>query len=271
MFDMNYQANSLMYTQERINSQMDNILNQFTPGYKSEQVDFQDFVTGFGAKGAMTQNKSIIFEQGQIVKTQNSTDLAIEGNGLFVLNDGLNNYYSRDGRFRFQNGTMVNVNGLKVMGYELDDLGNITSEAKPISMNFDPHTKLYGGKYTGYHFDNTGKLFGERTSVDPLTGRAVTTTVPLYQVAVGSCANPSGLAKTGNTTFGESEHSGPVVIGTAGQGALGRIHASSLEMSSVDFAQQSAAIGMAKQNWEANFSAFKTMDKLRQSAIGLIR
>jgi flagellar hook protein FlgE len=166
---------------------------------------------------------------------------------------------------------MVNMDGLKVMGYELDDLGNITSEARPVSMNFDPHTKLYGGKYTGYHFDNTGKLYGERTTVDPLTGKAVTTTVPLYQVAMGSCANPSGLAKTGNTTFTESEHSGPVVIGTAGKGALGRIHAGSLEMSTVDFAQQSAAIGMVKQNWEANFSAYKAMDKLRQSAIGLIR
>jgi flagellar hook protein FlgE len=95
MFDMNYQANSIMYSQERLNSHFENIQNQFTPGYKSEQTNFHDLVTGFGGRGAMVQNRSIVFDQGQIVKTSNATDLAIEGNGFFVVNDGLRSHYSQ--------------------------------------------------------------------------------------------------------------------------------------------------------------------------------
>jgi len=271
MFDMNHQANSIMYTQQRLNAHFSNMQNQFTPGYKSEQVQFRDLVTGYGGRGAQIQSTGIIFEQGQIVKTPNPTNLAIEGNGFFVINDGVRTHYTRDGRFQFKNGELVNQEGLKVMGYQLDNNGNIASEMQPINLNFDPQTKLYGGKYTGFHFDSSGKLYGERTTVDPLTGKAVTSSVPLYQVAVGSFANPSGLKKTGNTSFAPSENSGEAVIGTPGQGALGRVHPGSLEMATVDFAQQAAAVGMAKQNYEANFAAFKAMDKLRKSAIGLIR
>ena len=77
--------------------------------------------------------------------------------------------------------------------------------------------------------------------------------------------------KTGTTTFGKTDGSGEAVVGVAGQGAMGRIAAGSLELANVDFAQQAAAIGMAKQNYEANFAAFKAMDKLTESAIGLVR
>jgi flagellar hook protein FlgE len=271
MFDMDYSANAVQYTQQRLNSNFSNLQNQFTPGYKAEQVQFQDLVNGYGGKGAMVQSSGIVFDQGQIVGTPNPTNLAIEGSGFFVVNDGIRNHYTRDGRFTLKNGEMVNATGQKVMGYQLDDQGNIASEAQPVSLNFDPQSKLYGGKYTGFHFDGAGKLYGERTTIDPLTGNAFSASVPLFQVAVGAFANPSGLTKTGNTAFGETENSGPAIIGTAGQGALGRVHPSSLEMSTVDFAQESAAIGMAKQNYEANFAAFRAMDSLKKQAFGLIR
>lgn len=272
MFDMNYQANAIMNTQQRLNSHFNNMQNQFTPGYKAEQTNFNDLVSGQGARGATTRNTSIVFEQGQIVKTPGQpTNLAIEGNGFFVVNDGIKDHYTRDGRFFFKNGELVNQQGLKVQGFQLDNNGNVCSEKQPINLNFDPKTKLYGGKYTGYRFDNTGKLYGEQTIIDPITQKAVKKSVPLYQAAVGSFANPSALKKSGNTSFEATENSGDVVMGTAGQGALGRVHAGSLEMASVDFAQQAAAVGMAKQNYQANFAAFKAMDKLRQSAIGLIR
>lgn len=271
MFDMDYQSNAIQYSQQRLDSYFVNLQNQFTPGYKAEEAQFHDLVSGYDGRGAMVQSRSIIFEQGEIVKTPNPTNLAIEGNGFFTLHDGVRTQYTRDGRFQFKNGELVSQEGLKVQGYQLDNNGNICSEMQPISLNFDPQTKLYGGKYTGFHFDSAGKLYGERATVDPLTGKAVSTTVPLYQVAIASFANPSGLRKSGNTTFSETENSGAAVVGTAGQGALGRVHPGSLEMANVDFAQQAAAIGMAKQNYEANFAAFKAMDKLRQTAIGLIK
>lgn len=272
MFDMNYQANSVMHNQQLLNSRFSNLQNQFTPGYKSEQTNFQDMVTGFGGKGAKVSRKTINFSQGPIAKTGKSTDLALKGNGFFVVNDGNRSHYTRDGRFSIgKDGFMVNPEGLKAMGYQLDNQGNISSEQQPINLAYDPKSKLYGGKYSSFHFDRSGKLYGAQKTTNPLTGKVVERTVPLYQVAIGSVANPSGLKKSGSTTFVPTDDSGDAVVGTAGQGALGHVEPGSLEMSNVDFAREAAAIGMAKQNYEANFAAFKAMDKLRQQAISLIR
>ena len=272
MFDMNYQANSIMNNQQTLNSRFSNLQNQFTPGYKAENVSFKDLVSGFGGKSAKVGTKSYDFSQGAITKTNKSTNLAINGNGFFAVHDGNRTHYTRDGRFDIgKDGYLVNPEGLKVMGYQLDNQGNISSEQQPINLNYDPKTKLYGGKYSSFHFDKSGKLYGTQKIINPLTNKATERTVPLFQVAVGSFANASALKKSGNTTFVPTEESGKAVVGTAGQGALGYVEPGSLEMSNIDFAREAAAIGMAKQNYEANFAAFKAMDKLRQSAISLIR
>ena len=273
MFDFNNSANAIQQNQSMLNSYFQNLQNQFTPGYKAESVQFNDIMgqTMGGAGGAKTQQNGIIFSQGQLFQTQCPTNLAVDGQGFFMVNDGFKTQYTRDGRFAFNNGTLTNTEGKKVMGYKLDAQGNVTSDPQPIELALDPSTKLYGGKYTGFHFDETGKMYGEQTLTDPTTGQSVTESVPLFQVSMASFANASGLKKTGTTTFAESENSGHAVVGVAGQGALGRVAAGSLELANVDFAQQAAAIGMAKQNYEANFAAFRAMDKLTQSAIGQVR
>ena len=272
MFDMNYQANSILQNQQTLNSRFSNLQNQFTPGYKAETVSFQDLVSGFGGKSAKVSTTNYDFSQGAITKTNKNTNLAINGNGFFVVHDGNRTHYTRDGRFDVgKDGYLVNPEGLKVMGYQLDNSGNVSSEQQPINMNFDPKTKLYGGKYSSFHFDKAGKMYGVQKTINPLTNQVTEKTVPLFQVAIGSFANASALKKSGNTTFVETDNSGKAVVGTAGQGALGYVEPGSLEMSNIDFAREAAAIGMAKQNYEANFAAFKAMDKLRQSAISLIR
>ncbi|MCR5662989.1 MAG: flagellar hook basal-body protein [bacterium] len=272
MFDFNSSANAIQNNQTMLNSYFQNLQNQFTPGYKAETVQFNDIMgQTMGVGGAKSQQSGIIFSQGQLFQTENPTNLAIDGQGFFMVNDGNQTHYTRDGRFSFNNGMLTNTEGKNVMGYKLDAMGNVTSDPQPIELQMDPETHLYGGKYTGYHFDETGKLYGEQTITDPTTGQTVTESVPLYQVSVASFANASGLKKTGTTTFGKTENSGEAVVGVAGQGAMGRVAPGSLELANVDFAQQAAAIGMAKQNYEANFAAFKAMDKLTESAIGLVR
>jgi len=272
MFDMDYSANSVMYNQQMLNSRFTNLQNQFTPGYKSEQMDFQDMVNGYGGRGAKVGKTSINFTQGQIAKTGNATDVAINGNGFLVVNDGVRNHYTRDGRLRIgKQGELATADGLKVMGYQLDASGNVSSEIQPVNLSYDPNTKLYGGKYSSFHFDRAGKLYGIQKSVNPLTNQVVERTVPLFQVAIGSVANPSGLKRSGTTTFVHCQESGPPVIGTAGQGSLGTLEPQALEMANVDFARESSAIGMTKQNYEANFASFKAIDGLRKQAIGLIR
>jgi len=94
-----------------------NIANINTPGYKDQQVSFQDLVyqtlnPGSPAtatiggtnpnqlgQGVGTGANSTLFTQGTITATGQPLDAAIQGNGFFVLGSGANQLYTRDGSF----------------------------------------------------------------------------------------------------------------------------------------------------------------------------
>lgn len=75
-----------------------------------------------------------LFIQGNIETTGQVTDMAIEGDGFFVLSDGQKRYYTRAGSFQFDgNGYLINpANGLKVQGRMANEEGKIPASA-PIS------------------------------------------------------------------------------------------------------------------------------------------
>lgn len=270
MFDMTGASNAISQNTQSMSCYAENMRNQFTPGYKCESINFND-VMNSSLRGGKAKSTQILFTQGEIFKTQTPTNLAINGQGFFMLNDGFKNHYTRDGRFTFQDGQLKSSDGKAVMGFPVDSQGNIAGEAAPINLSLDPNTNLYGGKYTSYSFDETGKLYGESTQTDPVTGQSSTSKTPIAQVAMASFANASSLKRSGTTSFEESENSGKAVTGVAGQGALGAVAPGSLELSNVDFAQQGFAMSMMKQTYESNMAAFRAMDKLTQSALGLVR
>jgi flagellar hook protein FlgE len=72
-----------------------------------------------------------IFSQGGLETTGQITDLAIQGNGFFVLSDGKQRFYTRVGTFGFDaNSDMVNsANGMWVQGKMADADGNIPATA----------------------------------------------------------------------------------------------------------------------------------------------
>ncbi len=271
MFDFHGAANSIQQNQTSLMSRFDNMKNQFTPGYKAEVVEFNEIMSSASGGGAKEKKTTISFDQGKIFKTQTASNLAINGQGFFVTTDGSQTHYTRDGRFTWQDGELKDSFGKTAMGFPLDAQGNISGDTGPMALTMDPDTKLYAGKYTGFKFDETGKVYGEATMTDPTTGQEIKTTTPLFQVAVASFPNASGLERSGTTSFTQSEDSGDANIGVAGQGALGSIAPGSLELSNVDYMQEGAAVGMMKQNFEANMASFKAMDKLTQSALGLVR
>ncbi len=121
----------------------DNIANVNTIGFKSSKADFQDLLsqslstmngsTQVGS-GSAIGDVSACFEQGSFETTGNATDLAIGGDGFFILREanGTGNYYSRAGNFGFdEDGYMANPDGYIVQGWALDsetgnDVGSIT-------------------------------------------------------------------------------------------------------------------------------------------------
>lgn len=113
-----------------------NIANVNTPGYKASRAVFADLLsqtivgaqapgTGAGGKdaaqvglGSMVTTIQPMFTQGAVEATGNTTDLAIQGNGFFVLQGGNVTYYGRAGNFIVDaTGTLVDsVTGYRLQG-----------------------------------------------------------------------------------------------------------------------------------------------------------
>jgi flagellar hook protein FlgE len=119
----------------------DNIANVNTVGFKGSSFAFQDLLSQSVAtqsgssqvgRGTAIGDIAAVFEQGSFESTGNTTDLAVGGDGFFVLKEaGTNNlYYTRAGSFRFdKDGRLTNPGGYLVQGWALDangeDMGSI--------------------------------------------------------------------------------------------------------------------------------------------------
>jgi flagellar hook protein FlgE len=131
-----------------------NIANSQTVGYKSGQAQFADVFAaslngsgstpiGIGAKvGAVVQQ----FTQGNISVTNNPLDIAINGGGFFIMDDGSDgNLYARNGQFQLdQTGYIVNGQGLRLKGRLADSTG-VIQPGNPTALRlFDPTQSLSG-------------------------------------------------------------------------------------------------------------------------------
>lgn len=114
----------------------DNIANVNTTGFKAGRMNFVDVIgntmLGIG-DGVGAGNVQQLFEQGALESTGQVTDMAITGNGFFVVAgevDGKSaNFYSRAGEFGIdENGFITSPQGLRLQGYQTDADGQITSK-----------------------------------------------------------------------------------------------------------------------------------------------
>lgn len=122
----------------------DNIANAGTFGFKGSRAEFQDMLStslkgidGGDQMGSGTKLAHITpqFTQGTVARTQNITDLAINGNGFFEVDAPFGKGYTRDGSFHFdKDGYLVNSDGYKVSGFQPDEKGNITNKLAPIKL-----------------------------------------------------------------------------------------------------------------------------------------
>jgi flagellar hook protein FlgE len=186
----------------------DNIANTNTIGFKASRIHFQEMLQEYivGASGVNQVGRGVqmqriekLFTQGALQFTGVPTDLAIDGDGMFVLNEpGIQqsqNLYSRAGQFRFdKDGFMVSQGGARVQGYNttgdsqlsgvLTDVqiqnANLAPKASTtvdLSMNLDPNAEEIPGG-----FDPTDEATRDATS-------NFRTTVVLYD----SLGNPHSV------------------------------------------------------------------------------
>jgi len=172
-----------------------NIANVNTAGYKASQVTFQEALTqlmrgaasginplqvGLGVKVGSIDG---IFTQGASQITGRTTDLAIQGDGFFVLQQGGQRVFTRAGSFSFDGaGNLVAPGGYNVMGWVADTDGTIDSNRAisgiqiPIGQVTPPVT--------------TGRVdVGGNLSAESAVGDQVTTSIVVYD----SLGNPHEL------------------------------------------------------------------------------
>src|SRR3954466_4990580 len=116
----------------------DNIANASTIGFKVSRPEFQDVIAK-SLKGLLGGNQigrgvrlaavNPILSQGSILQTESSTDLAITGDGFFMLSGIDGRSYSRNGAFHFdKDGKLINADNFHIMGFQADEAGKITSK-----------------------------------------------------------------------------------------------------------------------------------------------
>jgi flagellar hook protein FlgE len=114
----------------------DNIANVNTTAFKSNRSQFANILsTSLGGESATSGvgrgvelwGVNAQWTQGSIENTASATDLAINGKGFFIVQETTgSNFYSRAGNFTFdKDGYLVNPDGLRLQGYQLDANGNI--------------------------------------------------------------------------------------------------------------------------------------------------
>ena len=119
----------------------DNISNVNTVGFKGSRVQFEDIlgmslegVSGVSrlGVGASVSSMACSFTQGTLETTGVGTDLAINGQGFFIVENATteDRYYTRAGAFHLdKDGYLVNANGLRVQGYLYDATGTSLIES----------------------------------------------------------------------------------------------------------------------------------------------
>ncbi|GGY66343.1 flagellar hook protein FlgE [Marinobacter zhanjiangensis] len=123
-----------------------NISNASTVGFKGSQAQFGDlYSSGFLSSGDMSVGSGVkvqdvkqSFGQGSISGTQNGLDMAIDGDGFFVLNNNGQVQYSRAGQFSIdKEGFVTNNQSMRVQGYQADDDGNLSGVRGDLQIDSD--------------------------------------------------------------------------------------------------------------------------------------
>lgn len=155
MFQALFNSLSGLFSFSRsLNTVSNNVANMNTPGFRGSDSFFSNIGNG---RGTRISGEGLRTDSGDIRQTGNSTDLAIEGEGYFILSDTDGNiHYTRAGQFRFNDeGQLVDtVSGYRVMAF------NASGSLAPI--DFDDYRSIPAVATTEVRI--SGNLSGSSTS-----------------------------------------------------------------------------------------------------------
>ncbi len=218
--------------EQGLRSIANNTANLNTPGYKGSTTQFADMPygtsTATGGSGAAfgqlghglnTLGTTLSFTQGQLQNTGNALDLAVDGEGFFVLADANGaTHYTKDGQFKFDSsGTLVSVaTGEKVM---LSDGSGSLQSVSLTSLQTSPAKATSTITFTGNLSSTATTAAISNVTVIDAAGTSHTLALSFAPVT-GTPGNWTATLKDGTTTVGTATLSFANGVVTTGSGKL---------------------------------------------------
>lgn len=207
-----------------LNTVANNLANMNTTGYKSQSVHFSDLFyqqigsTGSGnpiqlGAGAKVSSIATDFSNGSPSSTGVDTNVALQGNGFFVVNDGATSLLTRAGNFSLDaSGNLITANGLSVMGFPatngvVDTNSPITPIHIPVGEVEAPSaTTSFGMKATLNSGAAIGSTLSGKVQVYDSLGSSYQATVTYTKTGTNawsySISMPDTLQSNSSTTAG---------------------------------------------------------------------
>jgi len=255
-----YSAASGMESQQmNLDVISNNLANVNTTGFKKSKIEFEDLLyqttkvpgadqgsgnqtptgiqIGHGAQAVAT---SRIFTTGELSKTGEELDVAINGDGFFQvqLPDGTLGYTRAGSLKKASDGRITTSEGLTV----LSGFGAVPAGTINITIA------------------STGAVTYTTSSGAPTS-----------QIQLSRFMNPNGLLSIGHNLFKETTSSGTAELGTPGENGFGSLEQGSLEMSNVTVVEEMVHLIMAQRAYEVNSKAVQAADEMLQQGNNLKR
>jgi flagellar hook protein FlgE len=226
-------VSGLMTYGQAMNVIGDNIANVNTVGFKGSRAVFADILAQSVSNGAANiqvgrgstlQNVNLSLAQGSFESTGNATDMAVQGSGFFIVNQGSERYYTRAGQFTLNSaGKLVNPSGYTVQGYQLDASGVATGSLGDIALSgvqSQPKASTYFRLGANLNANAaSGTVFQSAANLYSSLGQMVTLTISFTKQA-GNNWNYAMAATTTGAASGSitvSGGTGTLAFSTSGQ------------------------------------------------------
>ncbi|MBU5611500.1 flagellar basal-body rod protein FlgF [Geomonas azotofigens] len=216
--------------QRRLDVISNNLANASTTGFKADQIQFESVLANVknSTQGPVFSNDrySTDFSAGALQRTDNSLDLALEGDGFFAVSTPQGTAYTRQGNFHLTgNGRLVTADGYEVQG-----------SGGPITVPASGKVEIGSGGQVSVN----GNAVGTISAVD--------------------FAKPYAMNKLGNGLFQPADPNAATTASTAG------IKQGYLETSNVKAVVEMSRLIEASRYFEICAKAVKTYDDLTSRA-----
>ncbi|MFB5087127.1 flagellar basal body rod protein FlgG [Psychrobacillus sp. PGGUH221] len=286
-----------------------NISNVNTYGFKKGRTVFKDLISqttsgasaasqsrgGINAKqvglGSQLSAIDTIHSGGSLQSTGNTLDLAISGDGFFIVADGnaspptafTNPSYTRAGNFYMDaNGYLVNSDGKYVYGFadpaaqdpttpdtdfvlakDAVSLPTTADGVLPVPAGGEVNTpiRIPTNAQSMSISQNGNVTFVDSTGELRYAGQLVLAKFP----------NAGGLQKTGSNYYQESPNSGTPFYSVGTEQGMGTVNSGFLEMSNVDLSEEFTDMIVAQRGFQANTRIITTSDQILEELVNLKR